>query len=131
MDPNGFEVADKCETPQIGTPLGYAPNGSPYNQLINGHQYLIQEMWSNVVRGCVQTGRGPGDALPMQTVNLRQFSSTVSGRPVCAGRCPGARRAGQDRRADRGRSRHHTLERRLGTADAALPDDRHGSRDRR
>ncbi len=79
MDPNGFEVADKCETPQIGTPLGYADDGSPYNQLINGHQYLIQAMWSNVVRGCVLTGHGAGSGLPLQTVNLRQFSSSVSG----------------------------------------------------
>ena len=79
MDPNGFEVADKCENPEIGTPLGFAGDGSPYNQLINGRQYLIQAMWSNVTRGCVQTGQGPGSALPMQTVALNQFSSSVSG----------------------------------------------------
>ena len=55
MDPNGFEVADKCEFgPQRGNPLGFAPDGSPYNQVINGHQYLIQEMWSNDDNGCVQ-----------------------------------------------------------------------------
>lgn len=30
MDPNGFEVGDKCENgPQIGTPLGFASDGSP------------------------------------------------------------------------------------------------------
>ena len=29
-DPNGFETGDKCEFgPQFGTPLGFAPNGSP------------------------------------------------------------------------------------------------------
>src|SRR5262249_55086862 len=55
MDPNGFEVADKCENPEDGVPLGFAPNGSPYNQVINGHQYLIQDMWSNAVTGCVQS----------------------------------------------------------------------------
>ena len=61
MDPNGFEVADKCEFgPQDGTPLGYATDGSPYNQLIGGHEYLIQEMWSNDDGGCVQrTTRRP------------------------------------------------------------------------
>jgi hypothetical protein len=38
MDPNGFEVGDKCEIgPQIGNPLGYAANGSPFDQLIGGH----------------------------------------------------------------------------------------------
>jgi hypothetical protein len=89
MDPNGFEVADKCELPVIGTPLGYAPDGSPFNQLINGRQYLIQAMWSNVVRGCVLTGRGAGAGLPPETINLRQFSSSVWGRA-------GLRKAGID-----------------------------------
>ena len=41
MDPNGYEVADKCEFgPQHGTPLGFATDGSPYNQVINGDKYL-------------------------------------------------------------------------------------------
>jgi len=79
LDPNGFEVADKCETPQIGTPLGFAPDGSPYNQLINSRQYLFQAMWSNAARGCVQASSGPSPTLPLQTVDLRQFSSSVSG----------------------------------------------------
>jgi hypothetical protein len=79
MDPNGFEVADKCENPEIGTPLGFAANGSPYNELINGREYLIQAMWSNTIRGCVQTTGGPGSGLPLETVELRQFSSAVSG----------------------------------------------------
>jgi hypothetical protein len=79
MDPNGFEVADKCQNPEIGTPLGFAANGSPYNELINGRQYLIQAMWSNTSSGCVQTASGTGSGLPLETVNLRQFSSAVSG----------------------------------------------------
>jgi hypothetical protein len=86
MDPNGFEVADKCQTPQIGTPLGYAADGAPYNQLINGRQYLIQGMWSNIARGCVLTGHGTG-SIPPESVNLRQFSSSVTG-------STGLRRAG-------------------------------------
>ena len=37
MDPNGYEVGDKCEFgPQRGTPLGFAADGSPYNQVISG-----------------------------------------------------------------------------------------------
>jgi hypothetical protein len=79
MDPNGFEVADDCENPENGTPLGYAPDGSPYNELINGHQYLIQMMWSNPDLGCVQRSAVTTSALPLATVNLNQFSRTVSG----------------------------------------------------
>ncbi len=87
MDPNGFEVADKCETgPQQGTPLGYASDGSPYNQVINGHQYLIQDMWSNAASGCVTSSTATGSALPLHSVNLRQFSSVVSGSTGVAGR---------------------------------------------
>ncbi len=87
MDPNGLEVADKCEAgPQEGTPLGYAPDGSPYNQVINGHQYLIQDMWSNAASGCVQASTATNSPLPLHTVDLRQFSSYVSGSTGVAGR---------------------------------------------
>ena len=56
MDPNGFEIADKCEVgPEIGIPLDFAPDGSPYNQLIDGDDWLIQMMWSNAQAGCVQS----------------------------------------------------------------------------
>ena len=79
-DPNGFEVGDKCEVgPQIGSPLGYAPDGSPYDQLIGGHEYLIQEMWSNDDGGCVQRTTQTGLPLPLPEIDLTQFSSTVSG----------------------------------------------------
>ena len=80
MDPDGFEVADKCEIgPQIGTPLGYAADGSPYDQLIGGHEYLIQEMWSNDDGGCVQRTTQTAVPLPLPQINLTQFSSNVSG----------------------------------------------------
>jgi hypothetical protein len=80
MDPNGFEVADKCDVaPNRGTPLGHAPDGSPYNQTLNGHHYLIQEMWSNSDHGCVQSSTSTSNALPLPQVRLTQFSSTVSG----------------------------------------------------
>ncbi len=82
MDPNGFEMADKCEFgPQRGTPLGYAADGSPFNQVINGHQYLTQEMWSQADDGCVQasTKTIADSGLPLPQVNLTQFSSTVAG----------------------------------------------------
>jgi hypothetical protein len=80
MDPNGLEVGDKCEFgPQVGTPLGYAADGSPYNQLIGGDQWLIQSMWSNTTNGCVQSSAAsvPPPSLPV--VHLTQFSPSVHG----------------------------------------------------
>jgi hypothetical protein len=80
MDPNGFETADKCENgPQQGAPLGYAGDGSPYNQLINGHPYLLQDVWSNTRSGCVQRSTSVGSIPPLHRIILRQFSSSVSG----------------------------------------------------
>ncbi|MGH3674051.1 MAG: hypothetical protein ACRDSH_26005, partial [Pseudonocardiaceae bacterium] len=80
MDPNGFETADKCENgPQQGPPLGYAGDGSPYNQLIDGHPYLLQDIWSNARSGCVQSSTTVASIPALHTLNLRQFSSSVSG----------------------------------------------------
>jgi hypothetical protein len=80
MDPNGLETADKCENgPEDGTPLGYAADGSPYNQLIDGHPYLIQDVWSNPRSGCVQRSSAVASTPPLHTIDLRQFSSRVSG----------------------------------------------------
>lgn len=80
MDPNGFETADKCENgPQQGTPLGYAGDGSPYNQLIDGRQYLIQDIWSNARSGCVQSSTTVASIPPLHTLDFRQFSPQVSG----------------------------------------------------
>ncbi len=84
MDPNGNEVADKCETgPQTGTPLGFAPDGSPYNQVINGHEYLLQEIWANSDAGgnadCVQSSSTTTSQLPLPQVNLRQFNPVITG----------------------------------------------------
>ncbi len=89
MDPNGYETADKCETgPQDGTPLGYAADGSPYNQLINGHEYLIQDIWSDAREGCVQSSSVTTTTLPRQVIDLRQFSAQVSGDTGRPGRLP-------------------------------------------
>jgi PKD domain len=49
----GEEDADQC-VGEMGTPLGTAPDGSPYNQVINGHFYWYQEIWSNYTHQCVQ-----------------------------------------------------------------------------
>jgi hypothetical protein len=80
MDPNGLEVGDKCQNaPETGQPLGFAANGSPFNQVINGHQYLLQAMWSNPDLGCVESSTDTSSALPLSTVDLHQYSSSVSG----------------------------------------------------
>lgn len=76
MDPDGFEVGDKCDS-AYGSPLGFA-GGSPYDQLLNGHPYLIQTMWSNVSGGCVQSA-APAPAPAPARVDLRQFSPVVAG----------------------------------------------------
>lgn len=50
---NGYENGDKCSRGALGvslaygTPIGHAPNGSPYNQVINGREYYFQQEWSN------------------------------------------------------------------------------------
>ena len=80
IDPNGYEVADKCENSvSEGTPLGYAADGSPYDQLINGHEYEIQQMWSNAIDGCVESSVVTSDGLPIASVSLHQFSPDISG----------------------------------------------------
>ena len=52
---NGQENGDECRgtTDDYGPPLGGAP-GSHYNQVINGHHYILQREWSNFVTGCEQ-----------------------------------------------------------------------------
>ena len=84
MDPNGFEIGDKCDTgPQTGIPLGFAANGSPFNQVINGHQYLLQEEWANSDSAgnadCVQAADSTSSRLPLPQVALRQFDPRVTG----------------------------------------------------
>jgi IPT/TIG domain len=52
------ESADKCrtfkESSEYGAPLGQAPNGANYNQVIDGDLYWYQQEWSNQVNGCAQ-----------------------------------------------------------------------------
>jgi hypothetical protein len=91
MDPNGSEVGDKCEFgPQVGAPLGFAPNGSPFNQIIGGDQWLIQDMWSNATTGCVQSSTAATVPPSLPRVHLTQFSPSVSGVRLLVG----LRRAG-------------------------------------
>ncbi|HUH81001.1 MAG TPA: IPT/TIG domain-containing protein [Solirubrobacteraceae bacterium] len=72
------EVADKCRsanlTKELGTPLGTAPDGAPYNQLINGDEYLYQQMWSNERAACEQR-----DALPPTVKKISPKKGPTSG----------------------------------------------------
>jgi hypothetical protein len=56
--PEGQENGDKCRTfeeaSEYGTPLGTAPDGSRYNQLINAREYWYQQEWSNEGSTCRQ-----------------------------------------------------------------------------
>lgn len=56
--PEGNENGDKCRTfeaaSEFGTPLGKAPDGSRYNQLIDGREYWYQQEWSNEGSVCRQ-----------------------------------------------------------------------------
>jgi IPT/TIG domain len=57
-DAKADEVADKCRTfkaaTEYGEPLGKAPDGADYNQVIDGDLYYYQQMWSNQAGACVQ-----------------------------------------------------------------------------
>jgi hypothetical protein len=80
LDPSGFEVGDKCELgPEDGTPLGYGLDGSPYNELINGHRYLLQMMWSNTDSGCKQRSSSVVSSPGLASVSLTQFSGHITG----------------------------------------------------
>ncbi len=70
----GEEIGDQCEFGQMGTPLGTAPNGAKYNQVINGHFYWYQEMWSNYTHSCVQRV-----TLPRPTPVARETATAGSG----------------------------------------------------
>jgi len=55
---SGAENGDKCRTfkeaSEFGTPLGTAPDGSRYNQVVNTRFYWYQQEWSNEGLQCKQ-----------------------------------------------------------------------------
>jgi hypothetical protein len=57
-DAKANEVADKCRTfkaaTEYGEPLGKAPDGADYNEVIDGDLYYYQQMWSNQAGACIQ-----------------------------------------------------------------------------
>jgi hypothetical protein len=58
FDSHGNEIGDKCRTfepfTEYGTFLGTAPDGAPYNQVVDGGLYLYQQEFSNETRTCQQ-----------------------------------------------------------------------------
>jgi hypothetical protein len=60
------------------TALGTAPNGALYNQVIDGHEYYLQQLYSNATETCVQ--RSGKLALPTPTVTkLSPAKGSVAG----------------------------------------------------
>ncbi len=57
------EIADRCRTfkeaTEYGEPLGRAPDGAKYNEVINGDLYYYQQMWSNATGECEQRAAQP------------------------------------------------------------------------
>ncbi len=51
LNANGDEIGDICAS-EFGTPLGGTPGVDAYNQVINGHNYWLQEEYSNDGGSC-------------------------------------------------------------------------------
>jgi PKD repeat protein len=97
LDSAGNEIADKCTYPVVssqqdtyGAPLGGSLTASTaFNQLIGGHAYYTQQIWSNAPTktppstapaGCVQrTGPSPSFTGPATAQTGRAISFDASG----------------------------------------------------
>ena len=80
--PEGEEIGDKCRTfvqsSEYGTPLGTAPDGSFYNQVINSHLYWYQQEWSNEGLTCLQRFT-PGSAGAPKVTKVSPISGSAAG----------------------------------------------------
>jgi len=56
-DASGKEIGDKCHL-KFGKVLGSTATGK-FNQVINGHRYWLQMLWSNRAKACVQRNTFP------------------------------------------------------------------------
>ena len=83
MDSTGYEIADECEF--TFAPEGTATPSGFYNQLINGSQYLIQEMWSDQDNGCEQREATPATASITAAPSTVRTDSTVTLSATVAG----------------------------------------------
>jgi len=73
-DSAGYENGDKCAW--IFGPLS-GSSGSEYNQTINGHNYFLQEEWSNDGSVCLQTYGSGGGGNPPTVTNFSPTSGPV------------------------------------------------------
>ncbi len=86
LDSEGHEVADKCVYPlteafpaAFGPLLGTTPSEGPFNQLIHGHPYYLQDIWSNAA-GCVpRIGPTPSFAPPTRAYAGQTIDFDASG----------------------------------------------------
>jgi hypothetical protein len=76
-DSAGNENGDKCAW-DFGTQLGSTQFG-PYNQVINGHDYELQQEWSNDGSQCVLTYQQANQPPPPPTVTSTSPSSLAQG----------------------------------------------------
>jgi PKD repeat protein len=76
-DASGSEIGDKCAW-NFGTPVGSTAGGA-FNQVIAGHDYWLQQEWSNAGSTCVQTNAA--DEPPTVAMSSSPYSP-VPGQPV-------------------------------------------------
>ena len=84
---HGEEVGDQCDG-HYGTPLGTAPDGAKYNQVINGHDYWYQEEWSNDTHQCLQRYTPPA-ILPVAKFTAKAGTGTSMTFDASASTAPG------------------------------------------
>ena len=78
LDSSGNEIADICAW-NYGAPLGTASDGQPYNQLINGHPYELQQDYSNDGSVCRQHYIGlPANTTPPAVTGAAIVGQTLS-----------------------------------------------------
>lgn len=84
----GEEVGDKCNF-NMGEPLGSAPDGASYNQVINGHLYWNEQVWSNQGHSCLQrltfAGTHPTAAFTAGTERRRALAFDASASSAVGG----------------------------------------------
>jgi hypothetical protein len=82
VDPlSNEENGDLCAY-TYGSPLGVAGNGQPYNQLINGHSYSLQQEYSDTGSSCIQNSTqehgSMGNVLPYQGGLVMRTNTTYA-----------------------------------------------------